>query len=216
MEFIEAEDRIRAPWAGPPRVKSISGVPHAVAQIACFSGKSRPVPQLAHPRQAGRERPLHPNIQAMAATLSAGSACPSVAAGCLAGIGRESAGAAAGRAVEVGFDAALPQVQGYEMMKILGRGGMGVVYLARQVGLKRLVALKMILHGDYADREQKKRFRPGSGGRGPAHPTICGSDEVGEHQGQPYFAMEYCDGGTLQTWIKEGPLSPMERNSPRY
>ncbi|HYV38869.1 MAG TPA: protein kinase [Gemmataceae bacterium] len=101
----------------------------------------------------------------------------------------------------------LPQVPGYEMLAILGKGGMGVVYKARQIALKRLVALKMIRHGEYADEESKQRFRREYEAVARLrHPNIVQIFEVGEFQGQPYFALEYCDSGTLRNKLKDGPL----------
>src|SRR5262249_12509806 len=91
-----------------------------------------------------------------------------------------------------------PVVPGYEILGELARGGMGVVYKARQVGLQRLVALKMIPTGAQADPEQLARFR--SEGEAVArleHPNIVQIHEVGELDGCPYFALEYVGGGSL-------------------
>jgi serine/threonine protein kinase len=87
---------------------------------------------------------------------------------------------------------------GYEILGELGRGGMGVVYKARQIALDRTVALKMILHADHAAAEARARFRTEA--RAVArlqHPHIVQVFEVGEHQGQPYFSLEFCAGGSL-------------------
>jgi serine/threonine-protein kinase len=92
----------------------------------------------------------------------------------------------------------IPQVAGYEILGELGRGGMGVVYLARHCALKRLVALKMILAGSHADSATRRRFRTEAEAVARLqHPNIVQIHEVGEHEGQPFFALEYLAGGSL-------------------
>ena len=84
----------------------------------------------------------------------------------------------------------------YEIMGELGRGGMGVVYKARQKGLNRLVALKMVLAGAHASSTQLARFQIEA--RAVAklqHVGIVQVYEVGEDQGLPYFSLEFVDGG---------------------
>ena len=95
----------------------------------------------------------------------------------------------------------------YELLGELGRGGMGVVFKARQKGLERLVAIKMILSNHLASRDQVARFYAEA--RTAArlrHPSIVGIHEVGEHRGQHYFAMEYISGRSLARRIEEGML----------
>jgi serine/threonine protein kinase len=92
------------------------------------------------------------------------------------------------------------------MLEVLGRGGMGVVYKARQVGLKRLVALKMIRDGALAGPEQVTRFRAEAEAVARLqHPNIVQIYEIGEHNGLPYFSLEFVGGGSLEARIKGGP-----------
>lgn len=106
----------------------------------------------------------------------------------------------------------LPQsVAGYEIIGLLGRGAMGVVYKARQRGLKRLVALKMILSGKHASAEDLARFRAEANAVAQLqHPGIVQIYEVGEDDGRPFFSLEFVDGPSLHQKLQGMPMSPRD------
>jgi serine/threonine-protein kinase len=103
----------------------------------------------------------------------------------------------------------LPLIPGYEVLGVLGQGGMGIVYKARHVAPDRLAALKMIRSQRLADDVVRARFRTEA--RAVAqldHPNLVRVYEYGEAAGQPYFALELVSGGTLAEHCKDCPLSP--------
>jgi tRNA A-37 threonylcarbamoyl transferase component Bud32 len=97
----------------------------------------------------------------------------------------------------------------YELLSEIGRGGMGVVYKARQKGLDRTVAVKMILAGHLASPELVRRFQ--SEAKAAArlrHSNIVHIHDVGQFAGQDYFAMEYIEGESLAELSTRGPMDP--------
>jgi serine/threonine-protein kinase len=100
-----------------------------------------------------------------------------------------------------------PQIAGYDIVGVLGRGAMGVVYKAWQRGLKRDVALKMILAGDHATERDLARFRTEAQAVAQFHhPNIVEIYDIGEHDGKPFFSLEYVDGESLARKVAGNPL----------
>jgi WD40 repeat protein/tRNA A-37 threonylcarbamoyl transferase component Bud32 len=112
---------------------------------------------------------------------------------------------------ETATQARLPAVPGYEVIEELGRGAMGVVYKARQRGLNRMVALKLIRTGAHASAQQRARFQAEVAALARLqHPGIVQIHEVGEFHGLPFFAMDYLAGGPLHRKLRGQPLPPRE------
>ncbi len=99
----------------------------------------------------------------------------------------------------------------YELIREIARGGMGVVFHARQVSLNRPVAVKMILAGQLANEVEVKRFYiEAQAAANLDHPGIVPIIEVGQHEGQHYFSMAFVEGQSLSRRLAEGPLPPRE------
>jgi serine/threonine protein kinase/tetratricopeptide (TPR) repeat protein len=98
---------------------------------------------------------------------------------------------------------------GYDVLEEIGRGGMGVVYKARQRRLNRYVALKVILSGPHASPENKARFLiEAEAGARLQHPNIVQVYDVGEHAGFSYIALELIEGTNLRNWQAGRPIEP--------
>jgi serine/threonine-protein kinase len=103
------------------------------------------------------------------------------------------------------------QVGDFEIIEELGRGGMGVVYRARQLSLNRVVALKMMLGGAHASAADMARFRAEAESAARLdHPNIVPVYAVAAHDGRPYFTMKWVDGVTLASRLGAGPIPPRE------
>jgi len=105
-----------------------------------------------------------------------------------------------------GSSASLPAVAGYEVYSVLGRGGMGVVYKARHLALKRLVAIKMLLAGVHGGPGERVRIRREAEALAKlTHPHIVQVYDVGVLLGTPYFTMEFMGGGSLGEKLAGAP-----------
>ncbi|MBN9517620.1 protein kinase [bacterium] len=107
--------------------------------------------------------------------------------------------------------AGLPVVPGYEVLAVLGRGGMGIVYKARQLAADRLVALKVVRGGALAGPAERARFRAEAEAAARLrHPHVVAVHEVGARHGVPFLAMELVEGDSLDRRLAAGPLPPRE------
>ena len=103
----------------------------------------------------------------------------------------------------------IEEIPGYELLGVLGRGGMGIVFRARQISLKRQVALKMILSGRHARSSDRQRFQKEAEAVARLqHPNIVQIYEVGQQNGLPYFSLEFVNAGSLAQFMSGSPQPP--------
>jgi len=162
---------------------------YAAATQALGDSSSEDLSFLAKVKELGEDL-VTPNLRAPVEGAAASSADPA-----------EQASSLARQPAPIG------PTPGYEIVEVLGRGGMGVVYRARQLGLNRLVALKMIVGGGQANAADLARFRAEAEALAVLkHPNIVQVYDIGEMNGQPFFSMELVTGGTLAQLLEAGPL----------
>ncbi len=102
-----------------------------------------------------------------------------------------------------------PAVPGYELYEVLGSGGMGIVYKARQKAVNRIVALKVVLAGRHCSVSDLVGFRKEAETVARLrHPNVIQIYEVAQHDGRPFLALEYVDGGSLSQSLTGNPVSP--------
>ena len=102
--------------------------------------------------------------------------------------------------------AKLPEIPGYVVVEVLGRGGAGIVYLANHCGLGRPVAIKMLLAGRFAQLRDLDRFwREAKSLAALRHANIVQVYDLGSYEGRPYFSMEFLEGGTLAKRLAANP-----------
>ena len=179
--YLEAVDA----GSAPDRQEWLRRYPAYAAELEAFLADYEHVDRLAEPLRPAA--PLERVVPGIAETIGAG----------------QQSGFSVGVTIRYLGD--------YELLEEIARGGMGVVYKARQISLNRIVAVKMILAGLLATKADHDRFHAEAQAAALLdHPNIVPIFEVGEHEGQHYFSMGYVDGQSLATRLADGPLPPKE------
>ena len=202
-EYLEAEQSGKA----PDRETLLGAYPNLADELRLFFAD--------HDRMNAVAEPLRPRSSHDGRTLAQQSTLPPR-------VQNETAeepmqptevfgAAASGSTVTPSLGTRGRQFGDYRLLQEIARGGMGVVYEARQVSLNRVVAVKMILSGQLASKEDVQRFRAeAEAAANLDHPGIVPIFEVGEHEGQHYFSMGYVNGQSLAERLREGPVPSRE------
>jgi hypothetical protein len=189
----------------PNREELLAQYPDLAEDLAAFFSDHDAVQQLA--------QPFHPEAPALAAPPSEAETLPPRPAPADAGTTKAHVPSETATLPPDAMLAPAPGIRvryigDYEILAELGRGGMGVVYQAQQRSLKRLVALKMMLAAEYAGEQELLRFRRETEAVARLqYPNIVQIYEVGHHQGNPFFSMEYVLGGSLADKLDGTPWS---------
>jgi eukaryotic-like serine/threonine-protein kinase len=159
--------------------------------------------------------PLVARLQQSAARQNDALVSPAQLRSAVRAIRRGKASRAAGQRGDPGTEPVIPpapkQVGDYDILAEVGRGGMGVVYMARHRGLDRMAALKMVLAGEFASPAQESRFRlEAELAARVQHPNIVQVYEIGSYQGHPFLALEWIEGGNLANRLDGKPWPPGE------